>query len=71
MYNKHNAIIVLSERIESMHNGKECINQLSTNIYIVRLDRLDPVRDTVRTARECSRATGPSQHLPVIKTFLD
>jgi hypothetical protein len=36
-------------------------NQLSTSIYIVRLDRLDPVRDTVRTARECSRATGPSQ----------
>jgi hypothetical protein len=61
MYNKHNAIIVLSERIGSVHNGKECINQLSTNIYIVRLDRLDPVRDTVRTARECSRATGPSQ----------
>jgi hypothetical protein len=28
---------------------------------MVRLDRLDPVRDTVRAARECSHATGPSQ----------
>jgi hypothetical protein len=34
-----------------------------STIYIVLLDQLDLVHDTVHTAQECSCTTGPSQHV--------